>query len=44
MSSDTKIILAHDYSNESDYHKYFTNLNNYIKSMVKKDLIIFIDY
>jgi hypothetical protein len=31
ISTDTKIILAHDYNNNNNYIKYLENLNNYIK-------------
>ena len=29
----SKIILAHDYSNEEKYKKYLKNLENYVKNM-----------
>jgi hypothetical protein len=39
IPSNTKIILAHDYSNNMNYIKYFENLNNYINSFPNIEIV-----
>lgn len=36
----SKIILAHDYSNEEKYKKYLKNLENYVKNMDNVQIVI----